>query len=1396
MKFTGSVLFIYITAILLMPVRLSGQQNYYISSVNGNDANSGTSAGSAWRTLTKLQTVIPNLQPGSRINLERGSVWYGSHLNFNTVRGSSSSPIIITAYGTGAEPVLSGGILVGSFQQNGNLWTKTDAAFPPITEDMKIVAGLYINDHMYFTGRMPNSGYYTTSTSGTGTYLEDNDVSWSPNQWQGGQVVARTVSWAYDKSYITSSDVHSFNLEGLYYPFQKELTYYFLQNHVNALDINYEWAYNNQTLSVYSTSNLNQQKVELPVSEELVVLSNCEYIRFENLHFTKANLTGITIDRGTGIEIKYCKFSNIASAGVKASESRNLKFENCLVYDCFSNAIKLDSPGLTSIQNNQFKRIGIFPGASNGTIRVGSTITCYVAQETVTVQYNRFDSVMLGYQQHWSNCPMYFQYNIIEDYGMICGDIAAVYLEGESYGDHIKYVKNNIILNGHSDLESYYEWSTGAFPHGIYLDYDCVNVLADSNTIVNCNLAVLFNRVRRNTVQHTNIFNPGDYLVPDWKTAVMWDGNIGLFFETLDYNNFINNQVVFDNDPSVMGFILHNAPVLENTMDYNAYILPFRENSDIVKTVQDYSVFSLYNLSEWYSTSGQEEHSTYGNSSTHYNPGLGISQTEWVKVYYNPTRSTRYQPLGAKYVDKDGVVFDRGINIPPFYSKILFYHGTTDYPNQYPNLQAQSFYIEEQTPLPPFVGRVVASDPDPGQVLTYALTGGNTDNTFRIDPATGDLFLNVNYLDFYTIESFSLTVQVSDNGIPSLSRSATVTVYLTEDPVNYPPVIINQQFTVEYQNDLPDFIGQIVASDPNMGQTLTYSITSGNALGYFVLFSSNGNLYFESTFKEIPDGVYSLVIRVTDNGTPALYFEATITVTVIDNSINTPPLIENQNFRFIDEENTGVIIGTVIASDPDEDIVTYEILSGDEGVISINGTTGELVFFPDIPDFDSNREFDLIVQVTDNGSPVESKNAFVTVEIIVLSNVFYIDPSRNTQGSGTIDDPLNSVENINFEAEHIYLIKRNTVTTLNNTIDITSDNVIVSSYGEGEIPVVQSGSNDYLLRSVDHGNVSIEELHFRGNYALGCVYILGPSSENIAVRNCIFEGSDYGLRLVNTGSVLVEHSMFDGAGTGIFGITRDLRIHYNIFTNNETAINLPSVEGITHLYNNVFFGNALAIINNIADVNLYNNIFSLIDPSDRALVSDYMVDADHNLYYPVRNGFINIETIPYNSLEEIQEFFEIEMNSLTMDPKFTDPENMDFKLNTSSPAVDAGTYLGLIYDINGNPIPSGHAPDIGAIETIDDITSDENITVPGMDNFIIYPVPATDCIHISFLDPVSGTYRFEVFDITGKPVIIEEREITASIPEHLLTVGSLKEGVYFVRIVSNGQIYSGKFIKD
>jgi hypothetical protein len=94
-----------------------------------------------------------------------------------------------------------------------------------------------------------------------------------------------------------------------------------------------------------------------------------------------------------------------------------------------------------------------------------------------------------------------------------------------------------------------------------------------------------------------------------------------------------------------------------------------------------------------------------------------------------------------------------------------------------PSIANQTFSVNENSGNGTSVGTAVATDPDLGDSLTYAITAGNTGTTFAINSATGGITVNNNtLLDFETHPTFSLTVSVTDTGL--LSDTATITVNL------------------------------------------------------------------------------------------------------------------------------------------------------------------------------------------------------------------------------------------------------------------------------------------------------------------------------------------------------------------------------------------------------------------------------------------------------------------------------------------------------------------------------------------------------------------------------------------------------------------------------------------
>lgn len=78
---------------------------YYVDSENGNDANSGTSESSPWKTVDKVNDII--LEPGDAVLFKADGVWEDAGF-VPQGSGSEESPILISSYGDGDMPKLKG----------------------------------------------------------------------------------------------------------------------------------------------------------------------------------------------------------------------------------------------------------------------------------------------------------------------------------------------------------------------------------------------------------------------------------------------------------------------------------------------------------------------------------------------------------------------------------------------------------------------------------------------------------------------------------------------------------------------------------------------------------------------------------------------------------------------------------------------------------------------------------------------------------------------------------------------------------------------------------------------------------------------------------------------------------------------------------------------------------------------------------------------------------------------------------------------------------------------------------------------------------------------------------------------------------------------------------------
>ena len=99
---------------------------YFVDCSAGNDANTGRSETSAWRTLAKASAALT--QPGDSLLFKRGCTWQATL--FLRRSGTAELPITVGAYGTGNLPKIQNGndqvAIHGSYLIIENIHVRSD----------------------------------------------------------------------------------------------------------------------------------------------------------------------------------------------------------------------------------------------------------------------------------------------------------------------------------------------------------------------------------------------------------------------------------------------------------------------------------------------------------------------------------------------------------------------------------------------------------------------------------------------------------------------------------------------------------------------------------------------------------------------------------------------------------------------------------------------------------------------------------------------------------------------------------------------------------------------------------------------------------------------------------------------------------------------------------------------------------------------------------------------------------------------------------------------------------------------------------------------------------------------------------------------------------------------
>ncbi|KAA5545505.1 hypothetical protein FYK55_07630 [Roseiconus nitratireducens] len=335
---------------------------------------------------------------------------------------------------------------------------------------------------------------------------------------------------------------------------------------------------------------------------------------------------------------------------------------------------------------------------------------------------------------------------------------------------------------------------------------------------------------------------------------------------------------------------------------------------------------------------------------------------------------------------------------PAFTHQVTRYeHAVADFelgPNRAPEIQAATFALPENSTAQTVVGQITATDPD-GDPISFSFQEPNSD--FLIDASTGEITVAENAsLNFESSATRTPTVVVADGDGLSVSRQITITL----SDVNDAPVL--DSATINVAENSNGQLHQLQVSDDDASQGHTFLLVGGTAESLVEITDSGQVMLRDGAELDFESGSeYTLVVRVTDDGQPALFDEQTITLAISD--VNEPPVLVSNAFT-IDENAVGSL-GQIAVEDPDANQFLSFTPIGGTGVDLIDVTaTGELMLKDgQILDFESTPELTLLVRIADNGLPSESVEETITVTLVDVNEppavLAEIDPQSATTGS-------------------------------------------------------------------------------------------------------------------------------------------------------------------------------------------------------------------------------------------------------------------------------------------------------------------------------------------------------------------------------------------------------------
>jgi hypothetical protein len=289
-----------------------------------------------------------------------------------------------------------------------------------------------------------------------------------------------------------------------------------------------------------------------------------------------------------------------------------------------------------------------------------------------------------------------------------------------------------------------------------------------------------------------------------------------------------------------------------------------------------------------------------------------------------------------------------------------------------------------------------------------ANSAANVFSGYGLSNTTGaDIIQGANSLDILDLSAFNVVnvtqTQSGNNlvlGIGS-GRSITIKDYYTVSEgdriqlmfANLAPTDLTLSNTSIAENQaVGTAVGTFTSTDPDTGNTFTYSLVTGIGSTDNALFAIAGNqLRNNGIFDFETKNSYSIRVRTTDQG--GLTFEKQLTIGVT-NINETPTNLNLSNSTIAENQAIGTSVGTFTSTDPDTgNTFAYSLVTGtgstDNALFAI---AGNQLQSNGIFDFETQNSYGIRVRTTDQGGLTFEKQLSIGVTDL---NEIIGNPSSN-----------------------------------------------------------------------------------------------------------------------------------------------------------------------------------------------------------------------------------------------------------------------------------------------------------------------------------------------------------------------------------------------------------------